>query len=229
MKSGPPLIFNALKRCVESVLHVQFAYEDKSDMVTLQQNGYDCGVHGFRMGEQICFTGENSLIEPFYAEAERARCREILRKLTDNEISDEWVPPVQNVTDFVDLNKPYDTEAITVNELSDDVIEIKNTITDKTFKKNNDTVIIKQNEIEVVDLENDILNLIAGEALNVEPEPQNLNANLFENSYEPIDYKFLLTDLKIVLPTEEYENDEELYLSGDQVMGVIFGAAEFVF
>uniref|UniRef100_A0A914YW53 Ubiquitin-like protease family profile domain-containing protein n=1 Tax=Panagrolaimus superbus TaxID=310955 RepID=A0A914YW53_9BILA len=147
MKSGPPLIFNALKRCVESVLHVQFAYEDKSDMVTLQQNGYDCGVNGFRMGEQICFNGENSLIEPFYAEAERARCREILRRLTVNEISDEWVPPVLNATDFVDLNKPFDTEAITVNDsVNDSEIEIIKI--DKADDKNNDTVIKKQNEIE---------------------------------------------------------------------------------
>uniref|UniRef100_A0A914Y4G7 Ubiquitin-like protease family profile domain-containing protein n=1 Tax=Panagrolaimus superbus TaxID=310955 RepID=A0A914Y4G7_9BILA len=147
MKSQPPLIFNALKRCIESVLHVQFAYEDKSDMVTLQQNGYDCGVHGFRMGEQICFNGENSLIEPFYAEAERARCREILRKLTVNEICDEWVLPVQNDTDFVNLNKPNNADVITVNG-SDNDIEIEIIEIDETDNKKNDTVIKKQNEIE---------------------------------------------------------------------------------
>uniref|UniRef100_A0A914Y154 Ubiquitin-like protease family profile domain-containing protein n=1 Tax=Panagrolaimus superbus TaxID=310955 RepID=A0A914Y154_9BILA len=159
MKSGPPNIFNALKRCIESVLHVQFAYEDKSDTVTLQQNGYDCGVNGFRMGEQICFNGENTLIEPFYAEAERARCREILRKLTDNEISDEWVLPVQNDTDFVNLNKPNNADVITVND-SDNGIEIEIIETDKkTVNKKNDTVIKKRNDIEVVDLEDDILNL----------------------------------------------------------------------
>uniref|UniRef100_A0AC34FPX1 Ubiquitin-like protease family profile domain-containing protein n=1 Tax=Panagrolaimus sp. ES5 TaxID=591445 RepID=A0AC34FPX1_9BILA len=208
LKSGTPRIFNVLKTCIESVLHIQFDYEDKSDTVILQENGYDCGVNDFRMAEQICFTGENRIIEPFYAEAERARCREILRKLTDNEINDEWVPTVQSGTDFINLNKPNDEEVIIVNESDDDVMEaevVKNV-------KSNDTVV----------------SIVAGNAINVTVQAQNVNANLINIKYEPIDYNFLLNELKIVLPTEEFENDEELDLSGDQVMAVMFAAAEFV-
>uniref|UniRef100_A0A914Z919 Uncharacterized protein n=1 Tax=Panagrolaimus superbus TaxID=310955 RepID=A0A914Z919_9BILA len=106
MHSAVPSIFWYLKASVESILHIRFTLKNESSTVTLQQNEYDCGVHDFRNAEEICFHGKCKIINPYHAEAERARAREILRKLKDNEIEDEWVPHVEQATDFIHLNKP---------------------------------------------------------------------------------------------------------------------------
>uniref|UniRef100_A0AC34G2Y5 Uncharacterized protein n=1 Tax=Panagrolaimus sp. ES5 TaxID=591445 RepID=A0AC34G2Y5_9BILA len=64
------------------------------------------------------------------------------RKLKDTEIEDEWVPFVQNPTDFVDLNKPSDNvdEVIIVSD-NDSEVEI---IEPKDIKKNDATTVTQK-------------------------------------------------------------------------------------
>uniref|UniRef100_A0AC34GBQ1 Ubiquitin-like protease family profile domain-containing protein n=1 Tax=Panagrolaimus sp. ES5 TaxID=591445 RepID=A0AC34GBQ1_9BILA len=120
-----PPIFWVLKTSIESILHIQFTLKNVQDTLTIQQNGYNCGVHNFRNAEEICFHGQCKLFIPFHEEAERARAREILRKLKDKEIEDEWVHHVQNPTDFVDLNKPSDAvQEVLIASDNDSDIEI---------------------------------------------------------------------------------------------------------
>uniref|UniRef100_A0A914YJE4 Ubiquitin-like protease family profile domain-containing protein n=1 Tax=Panagrolaimus superbus TaxID=310955 RepID=A0A914YJE4_9BILA len=129
-----PQIFTRLKSCIESVLHKQFTLKNENNNITLQQNEYDCGVHAFRNAEEICFHGECKLLVPYYAEAERARAREILRRLKDKEITYLWVPHVQSHFDYIDLNKPPDTVAEEVGIVKDDS-DIQ--IIEKTFAQKN--------------------------------------------------------------------------------------------
>uniref|UniRef100_A0A914Z8W4 Uncharacterized protein n=1 Tax=Panagrolaimus superbus TaxID=310955 RepID=A0A914Z8W4_9BILA len=96
------------------------------------------------------------LLIPYYAEAERARAREILRKLKDKQITDEWVPRVQTPTDFIDLNKPSDAnEEEKSNKPSDNFEEVKNEqdndsdveiIEPKDIKQNDATTVTRKND-----------------------------------------------------------------------------------
>uniref|UniRef100_A0A914PW97 Ubiquitin-like protease family profile domain-containing protein n=1 Tax=Panagrolaimus davidi TaxID=227884 RepID=A0A914PW97_9BILA len=134
-----PSIFPRLKKCIEDVLHIQFTLKNRNYTVTKQQNGYDCGVNCFRNAEEICFHGKCNLFVPYYPEAERARAREILRRLKNKEITDEWVPHVATPTHYTNLNKPKDEsekEEEKKAKSSDDDSDINILDEKKTLKDN---------------------------------------------------------------------------------------------
>uniref|UniRef100_A0A914PD09 Ubiquitin-like protease family profile domain-containing protein n=1 Tax=Panagrolaimus davidi TaxID=227884 RepID=A0A914PD09_9BILA len=128
-----PSVFPRLKKCIESVLHLQFTLKNDNRNITKQQNGFDCGINAFRNAEEICFHGKCNLISPYYPEAERARAREILIKLTNKQITDEWVPRVVNSTDYTKLNKPTDEPQKEASDSDSDSIK---TLDDKKTLQN---------------------------------------------------------------------------------------------
>uniref|UniRef100_A0A914RCG0 Ubiquitin-like protease family profile domain-containing protein n=1 Tax=Panagrolaimus davidi TaxID=227884 RepID=A0A914RCG0_9BILA len=134
-----PSIFTRVKKCIESVLRIQFTLKNRNYTVTKQQNGYDCGVNCFRNAEEICFHGKCNLFNPYYPEAERARAREILRRLKNKEITDEWVPHVATPTHYTNLNKPTvepGKEKEKQAKSSDDDSDIEILEEDQTLKDN---------------------------------------------------------------------------------------------
>uniref|UniRef100_A0AC35GTV5 Ubiquitin-like protease family profile domain-containing protein n=1 Tax=Panagrolaimus sp. PS1159 TaxID=55785 RepID=A0AC35GTV5_9BILA len=147
-----PSIFPRLKKCIESVLHLQFTLKNDNKNITKQKNGYDCGVNCFRNAEEICFHEKCNLFIPYYPEAERARAREILRRLQNKEIKDDWVPHVVTPTHYTTLNRPTDEPEKIVNAKSSDsdveILDEKKDISSKTDKKADDE---KKDETNICD------------------------------------------------------------------------------
>uniref|UniRef100_A0A914QBC3 Ubiquitin-like protease family profile domain-containing protein n=1 Tax=Panagrolaimus davidi TaxID=227884 RepID=A0A914QBC3_9BILA len=197
-----PSIFPRLKKCIESVLHLQFTLKNDNRNITKQQNGFDCGINAFRNAEEICFHGKCSLFVPYYPEAERARAREILTKLTKKEITDQWVPRVVTSTDYTNLNKPTDEPQKEVKAKSSDdasdieILEENQTLKDivsKTDKKADDA---KKDETNICDesigcLNDPIQKMGIEDSMDVEEETKVLTDEEKNETQQKIDETFI--------------------------------------
>uniref|UniRef100_A0A914Q3W4 Ubiquitin-like protease family profile domain-containing protein n=1 Tax=Panagrolaimus davidi TaxID=227884 RepID=A0A914Q3W4_9BILA len=200
-----PSIFPRLKNCIESVLHVQFTEKNDNQNVTKQQNGYDCGVNCYRNAEEICFHGKCNLFDPYYPEAERARAREILRRLKNKEIKDQWVPAVVTSTHYTTLNRPTDEPEKEVTEKSSDDNSDVEVLDESDDDKKDETNIC---DISIGCLNDPIQKMGLHDSMNVDEEQKSLT-NDEESQKDDTECKLLSVDEEIVLNKESLETAAE--------------------